>query len=79
VSSPEGSFTERVGFAERVGVLSSTKFDPVVCRSITHRVICDYSSALKMMSEEEKAVVPPHYDPVTGRVVETFNIDGDHF
>jgi hypothetical protein len=63
----------------REGVLSSTEFDPVVCRSISHRVICDCSSALKMMFEEEKAAVPPHYDPVTGRVVETFNIDGDHF
>jgi hypothetical protein len=32
-----------------------------------------------MMSEEEKATVPPHYDPITGRVQETFNIDRDHF
>jgi hypothetical protein len=66
------------GFAERERVLSSTDFDPVVCRSISHRVICDCSTPLKMMFEEEKAAVPPHYDPVTGRVVETFNIDGDH-
>jgi hypothetical protein len=78
VSSPEGSFAERGwGFAERgfCPPLISTMW----CRSISHRVICDCSTALKMMSEEEKAAVPPHYDPVTGRVVETFNIDRDHF
>ena len=37
------------------------------------------SAILKSMTEDEKVTVPPKYDPVCKRVVETFNIDGDHF
>jgi hypothetical protein len=37
------------------------------------------SSILESMTEDEKAAIPPRYDPDSKRVQETFNIDGDHF
>jgi hypothetical protein len=43
------------------------------------RVNCDCNAMLRSMTEEEKAAVPPHYDPRSGMLQETFNIDGDHF
>jgi hypothetical protein len=43
------------------------------------KVNCACSSILKSMTKDEKASVPPRYDPNSKRVQETFNIDGDHF
>jgi hypothetical protein len=43
------------------------------------RVNCDCSAILKSMTEEEKAAAPLHYDPGSGMLQETFNIDKDYF
>ena len=39
----------------------------------------DCSSVQKPMVEEEKAVVPPYYNPASGRVQKMFNINGNYF
>ena len=49
------------------------------CSQSHMRVICDCSATLKSMTEEARAAVPPHYDPKSRMIQETYNIDGDHF
>jgi hypothetical protein len=49
--------------------VSLTNFMFVKCHSQSHmRVIYECSNVSKIMSEEEKAAIPPHYELGSGRV-----------